>query len=181
MTLTECGHHLLEAHCHDRDDARGQAFCAGVSRPRELKHDAQLYGAYLREEERLREQGADIHRVVLDQELKREYQEWLQEHNRGRADSDGRPDRDPREIEEWARDHDLPYFDESVHFPDFRIEYELHGRDRHEDIEVVTEHYRGGHAASVARAGFRCYGRGGGGSGRSGGRPFDPRAAEDFL
>src|SRR5206468_6396504 len=116
---------------------REQAFDAGVNRPRELAHDAQLYRAYLREAERLHEQGADIHRVVLDQELKREYQEWLQEHNRGRADSDGRPDRDPREIEEWARDHDLPYFDESVHFPDFRIEYVLDGRDRHQDVEIV--------------------------------------------
>jgi hypothetical protein len=179
MTLTARGHHLLEAHRRDRDDAREQAFYAGVSRPRELSHDAQLYGAYLREEERLREQGAEIHRVVLDHDLKREYQEWLQAHNRGRSDSDGRPDRDPRDVEEWAREHDLPYFDDHVHFPDFRIEYELHGRDRHEDIEVVTEHYRGAHAASVARAGFRCYGRGGGG--RSGGRAFDPRVAEEFL
>lgn len=180
VTLTEHGHHLLEAHRRDREDAGEQAFYVGVSRPRELSHDVQLYRAYLREEERLREQGADIRGVVLDHELKREYQEWLQEHNRGRSDSDGRPDRDPRELEEWARDHDLPYFDESVHFPDFRIEYELHGRDHHEDVEVVTEHYRGAHAASVARAGFRCYGRCGG-SGRSGGRGFDPRVAEDFV
>ncbi len=180
VTLTERGHHLLEAHRRDRTDAREQGFYAGVSRPRELSHDVQLYRAYLREEARLRDEGGDIRGVVLDHELKREYQEWLQEHNRGRADSDGRPDRDAREIEEWAQDHDLPYFDESVHFPDFRIEYELHGRDRHEDIEVVTEHYRGDHAASVARSGFTCYGRGGG-SGRSGGRPFDPRVAEEFL
>ena len=180
VTLTEHGHRLLEAHRRDPGDAREQAFYAGVSRPRELSHDVQLYSAYLREEQRLREEGADIRGVVLDHELKREYQEWLQEHNRGRADSDGRPDRDAREIEDWARDHDLPYFDEAVHFPDFRIEYELHGRDRHEDIEVVTEHYRGGHAASVARCGFRCYGRGGG-SGGKGGRGFDPRVAEEFL
>lgn len=151
-----------------------------MNRPRELAHDAQLYRAYLREEERLRDQGADIRRVVLDHELKREYQEWLQEGNRGRPDSDGRPDRDAREVEDWARDHDLPYFDDAVHFPDFRIEYELEGRDRHEDVEVVTEHYRGAHAASVARAGFRCYGSGGG-TGRSGGRGFDPRVAEDFV
>jgi hypothetical protein len=148
-----------------------------VSRPRELSHDAQLYRAYVREEERLREQGADIHRVVLEQELKREYQEWLQESNRGRPDSDGRPDRGPREIECWAHEHELPYFDEQVHFPDFRIEYELDGRDRHEDVEVVTEHYRGAHARSVVRAGFRCYG----GGGRSGGRGFDPGFAEDLL
>ena len=62
--------------------------------------------AYLREEERLRDGGADIHNVVLEQELKREYQEWLQEANRGRPDSDGRPDRDAREIEMWAHEHD---------------------------------------------------------------------------
>lgn len=180
VTLTDRAHHLLEAHRRNRDDAREQAFYAGVSRPRELSHDAQLYRAYFREEERLRDQGADIRRVVLEHELKREYQEWLQERNRGRPDSDGRPDRDPREIERWAHEHELPYFDDRVHFPDLRIEYELHGRDRHEDVEVVTEHYRGAHAASVARAGFRCYGRGGG-SGRSGGRGFDPRVAEDFI
>jgi hypothetical protein len=145
-----------------------------------LSHDVQLYRAYLRKEERLRDQGGEIRRVVLEQELKREYQEWLQEPNRGRSDSDGRPDRDRDEIEWWAHEHDLPYFDESVHFPDFRLEYELHGRDHHQDVEVVTEHYRGAHAASVARAGFRCYGCGGG-SGRSGGRGFDPRVAEEFV
>ena len=96
------------------------------------------------------------------------------------GDSDGRPDRDAREIEEWAREHDLPYFDESVHFPDFRLEYELDGRDRHEDIEVVTDNYRGGHAASRAQAGFTCYSSGSRG-GRGGGRAFDPRVAEDFI
>ena len=180
VTLTGRGHHLLEAHRRDRDDAREQAFYAGVSRPRELSHDVQLYRAYLREDERLRDQGAEIRRVVLDHALKREYQEWLQERNRGRPDSDGRPDRDRHEIERWAREHDLPYFDDRVHFPDFRIEYELDRRDRHEDVEIVTEHYRGAHAASVARAGFRCYGRSGG-SGRRGGRGFDPRVAEGFL
>jgi hypothetical protein len=180
VTLTGPGHHLLEAHRRECDGTREQAFYPGVSRPRELSHDVQLYRAYLSEEERLRDQGAEIRRVVLEHEFKREYQEWLQEPNRGRPDSDGRPDRDAREIGEWAHEHDLPYFDESVHFPDFRIEYELHGRDRHEDVEVVTEHYRGAHAASVSRAGFTCYGRGGG-SGRSGGRGFDPRVAEDFI
>jgi len=180
VTLTARGRHLLDTHRRDGGDVRHQAFHAGVSRPRELTHDASLYRAYLSAEERLREQGAEIHRVVLEGDLKREYQEWLQEHNRGRSDSDGRPDRDPREIEEWALDHDLPYFDESVHFPDFRLEYELDGRARYEDIEVVTEHYRGAHAASVARAGFTCYGRGCGGA-RSGGRPFDPRVADEFV
>jgi len=46
-----------------------------------------------------------------------------------RADYDGHPDRSVDEIEQWAREHDLPYFDEQLHFPDLRIEYEeLDGR-----------------------------------------------------
>jgi len=180
ITLTEGGRHLLETHRRDREDGREQAFHAGVSRPRELAHDIQVYRAYLREEERLREQGADVRCVVLESELKREYQEWLQESNRGRPDSDGRPDRDPREIERWAHEHDLPYFDEQVHFPDVRLEYELHGREHHQDLEVVTEHYRGAHAASVARSGFRCYGCVAA-TGRRGGRGLNPRLAEDLL
>src|SRR2546426_2714699 len=65
VTLTNRGHHLLEAHRRDHGDERVQAFSAGVSRPRELSHDAQLYGAYLREEARLREQGGEVRRVVL--------------------------------------------------------------------------------------------------------------------
>jgi len=177
VTLTKRGHRLLEHHRRDDHRGRDQGFDAGVNRLRELAHDAQLYRAYLREAERLREQGVDIRRVVLDQELKREYQEWLQASNRGRADSDGRPDRDEHEIERWAHEHDLPCFDDQVHFPDFRIEYELHGREEHEDVEIVTEHYRGAHATSVAKAGFRCYGRGGGGRGSS----LDPRIAEGFV
>lgn len=144
---------------------------------RELCHDAQLYGAYLREADRIREQGAHIHRVVLDGELKREYQQWLQANNCGRSDSDGRPDRDAREVERWAREHDLPYFDGSVQFPDFRIEYELNRVEQHRDVEVMTANYRGAHAASRARSGFTCVG----GGSRSGGYPFDPGVAGDYL
>jgi hypothetical protein len=181
VTLTERGRSLLECHRRDRDRDRHQEFRAGISRPRELTHDASLYRAYLRAEERLREQGAEIRRVVLENDLKSEYQSFLQERNRDRPDSDGRPDRGPREVEDWARDHDLPYFDGQVHFPDFRIEYELERHDHHEDIEVVTENYRGAHAASRARTGFTCYSRGRSGGRGGGGRGFDPRVAEEFL
>jgi hypothetical protein len=45
----------------------------------------------------------------------------------------------PREIERWAREHDLPYFDDRVRFPDFRIEYELDRRDRGFDPRVAEE------------------------------------------
>ena len=181
VVLTEDGRDLLDANRREQDDDERQQFHSGVSHPRELQHDSELFAAYLAVDERLRDQGADIERVVLEVDLRREHQEWLHEHNKGNLHSDGRPDRDPREVEAWARDHDLPYLDEQVRFPDFRIEYELDGRDRHEDVEVMSEHYRGAYAAAKGQAGFTCYRGGRGGGSNTGGAPFDPRAAEDFL
>jgi hypothetical protein len=186
VVLTDRGRDLLEAN-RDRDRDHGQAFYAGLKRERELEHDAQLYRAYEHEGTRLNARGAEIERVRLDYELKREYQQWLHEHDRDRPDFDGRPDREAGEIEEWAREHDLPYFDERVHFPDFRIEYrDIDGREDHVDVEVTTEHYRGAHGAAVARTGFSCHGgssarigRGGGG-GRGANREHGG-LAEEFL
>jgi hypothetical protein len=178
VTLTDRGRDLLEANRRDRDDDRHQQFYTGVSRPREVSHDAQLYRAYQRTEKQLRDEGAEIRRVILEQDLKRAYQSFVQEHNLGRPDSDGRPDRDPREIAQWALEHELPYFDDRVHFPDFRIEYDLDGSEGHRDVEVLTPHYRGAHAASRARTGFTCVRvRTGGHSGRW----FDPGLAQDLL
>ena len=105
--------------------------------------------------------------------------------NRGKKDCDGRPDREPEEVARWAREHELPYDDGHVRFPDARIEYEdQDGRSRHEDLEVVTAHYRGAHAGSAAKSGFTCYlsigcsvgGRGGGGR-----RTAHPRIAEELI
>ena len=181
VVLTKEGRELLDSHSMDRGDEPSQAFYAGVSRSREIDHDSNLYATYRQEEARLRDEhgGLDIRRVVLEQGLKREYQEFLQEHNRNRSDSDGRPDRDEEEIGDWAREHDLPFFDGQVHFPDYRIECEIDGRERHEDVELFTPHYRGAHAASRAKTGFRIYVVGSrGGGGRS--TPH-PRIIEEFL
>jgi hypothetical protein len=181
VVLTKQGRDLLDSHTLERDDEAPQAFYAGVSRSREIDHDSNLYATYRQEEARLRDEhgGLDIRRVILEQDLKRDYQEFLQEHNRNRSDSDGRPDRDEDEIRDWAREHDLPFFDGQVHFPDYRIEYEVDGRARHEDIELFTPHYRGAHAASHAQTGFRIYVVGSrNGGGRSGPHP---RGMEEFL
>jgi hypothetical protein len=181
LTLTKEGRDLLDSHTLERDGGTEQAFHAGLSRPREIDHDANLYATFCQEEARLRDEHpeVEIRGVVLEQDLKREYQEFLQDRNRGRSDSDGRPDRTNDEIRDWARDHDLPYFDGQVHFPDYRIEYEVDGREHHEDVELFTPHYRGAHAASRGKTGFRIYVVGSrGGGGRS--RPH-PRIMEDFL
>ena len=186
VTLTEQGRGVLEDARRDHDRER-QVFYAGIAKPRELAHDAQLYRAYLRAAEGLAARDARIRRVVLDYELKREYQRFLQASNRGRRDSDGRPDREQEEIERWAHEHHLPMVDDHVQFPDVRIEYdERDGRRAVEDVEVTTEHYRGALAGAKARAGFTSYRAAGarlGGSRRTGrgGRGSDPRVAEEIL
>jgi hypothetical protein len=188
VVLTDRGRDLLEANryeCAERSHEPRQAFYAGVKKPRELTHDAKVYRAYQRADERLRSHGGQVRRVVLDYELKRDYQRFLHERNRGKKDCDGRPNREPEEIARWAREHDLPYDDVHVRFPDARIEYEDgDGRSRHEDIEVVTTHYRGAHAGAAAKSGFTCYvvvgGMVGGRSG-GGGRTAHPRIVEELI
>src|SRR5437764_781503 len=95
-----------------RDQEPRQAFYSGLKREREVEHDSQVYRAFEREAERLAERDVRIDRVVLDYELKREYQQWLHERDRDRDDYDGHPDRDAEEIAQWALEHDLPYFDD---------------------------------------------------------------------
>lgn len=182
VVLTREGHDVLEARRRENAPEPRQVFYEGLRKPREVTHDAALYRAYRRAAERLEDQGADVRRVVLDYELKREYQSFLQECNREQPASDGRTRRGDEEVERWAREHDLLYFDDQVHFPDVRIEYDdRDGHHRVEDIEVVTANYRGARGASAARSGFTCYflasghgGRGRGGQRRAGGM-------EDFL
>jgi hypothetical protein len=61
VTLTDRGPDLLEANRYapeDRTQEPRQAFYAGLRKPRELTHDAKIYRAYLRADERLRERAA---------------------------------------------------------------------------------------------------------------------------
>jgi hypothetical protein len=192
VTLTDRGRELLEDGRRDRTDEPRQAFHSGISKPRELAHDVRIHRAYQQAAERLVARGARVRRVVLEEELKRDYQRFLQASNRGRRNATGRPERDPEEVERWARERHLPCVDGHVEFPDVRIEYEdRDGRRGAEDVEVTTPHYRGAHAAAKARSGFTCYRAVGarlGGArlgclsgGRRGGRGFDPRVAEELL
>ena len=188
VVLTDRGRDLLEANRMVQREERAheprQAFYAGLRKPRELTHDVRVYRAYGRAEERIRDRGGRVRRVVLDYEMKRDYQRFLHERNRERQACDGRPARDAEEIVRWAQEHHLPYEENGhVHFPDARIEYEdRDGRSRVEDLEIVTPHYRGAHASAAAASGFTCYvslGSSVGGRGGRGGRT--PRIMEEFL
>ena len=69
LTLTKEGRDLLDSHTVERDGDAAQAFHAGVSRPREVDHDANLYATFRQEEARLRDEHGDpeIRRVILEE------------------------------------------------------------------------------------------------------------------
>jgi hypothetical protein len=204
VTLTNEGRDLLDGARRPLGDEPRQAFYAGISRPRELSHDAQIYRAYEDAADRIDRAGGRVRRVVLEVELKREYQRLLQAPHRRRRQADEDRDRDrlAAEVAAWAQARELPVLDDHVQFPDVRLEYDdRDGRRAYEDVEVMTPHYRGAHAAGKARAGFSQYrgagarvgGRGGragrfggisgshAGGGRRAGRGCDPHLAEEFL
>jgi hypothetical protein len=186
VTLTRSGRELLENHRHAGPGEQPQAFYAGLAKPREATHDAQLSRVYADAAQRLQERGCRIHRVVVDYELKRDYQRFLQERNRASGNPSGTPDRSPDEVRAWADKHGLPVVDERVQFPDVRIEYEHEdGRPDREDLELATGHYNARQMAAKRASGFRIHRSGASqlrtGKAPRGGSPFDPGAAEKVL
>jgi len=158
VTLTGHGRDVLEGARRPGAGSDRQAFYVGITKPRELAHDSRVYSAYMKAGERLAERGEPVRRVVLEEELKREYQRFLQAENRARREGGETPEERSDAVARWAQEHQLPFEDGHVQFPDARLEYDgRDGRRSVEDIEVVTPHYRGAHGASVARSGFSCY------------------------
>ena len=172
VALTREGKALVDAHATGPSDRR-QEYYADIVKPRELRHDAQLYRVYLEEANRIERDGGRPMRIVLDYELKRDYQRFL---NRDDASDDPRDVRQDRAA--FAETHGLPVIDGHLELPDLRIEYETaDGRIESRDVELETEHYSRGQLAGKARAGFVRYRTGSGGRAR-GGTPFDPRHLE---
>jgi hypothetical protein len=77
VALTREGKDLLEAHSATRSDGRSQAYYADIVKPRELRHDTQIYPLYREEAARIEAEGGRITRVILDYELKADYQRYL--------------------------------------------------------------------------------------------------------
>lgn len=114
---------------------RQQQYQAVLVKLREPSHDAQLYRLYQAEAGRLEDEGGRITRVILDYELRREYQTFL---NRPDRPEDG--DRE-EELATFAATAQLLVIDGHLELPDPRIEYETaDGRAAYRDLELVTEH-----------------------------------------
>ena len=159
VTLTRPGRDLLIRHGELHAD---QKVYAELVKPREVEHDSQIYRAYLKEAQRIEQNGGSNLRVHLDFELKSQVQKAI--YAARKAD----PARDLSAIKQQvAQQFDLPFVNETIQIPDARIEYDLDrkvdqdpgqgSRSGHEDIEVLTAAYHPGHLRSKAQAGFRNY------------------------
>ena len=152
VVLTKDGKDLLDRHRESRGRPADQPYYAGFVKPRELAHDVQIYRAYQAERARIEGDGGRVTRVVLDYELKREYQAFLNRRDRPHGTT-VEADR-----QTFAEARSLPIVDGHLELPDLRLEVERpDGTHETRDIEVVTEHYSCSQLAGKAKAGFSVY------------------------
>jgi len=149
VTLTKAGHRLLKNTNQLPDD---QPIYHGLLKPREVKHDSDLYRLYQKEAARIERGGGRPVRVLLDYELKR---------NLNRDLAQMAPDKDdPNAKERIAEKHGLQVVNGKIPVPDLRVEYETPELElRHVDLELATRDYRPRAMAAKAAAGFSLYGR----------------------
>jgi len=149
VTLTKAGHRLLKRTNQLPDN---QPIYHGLVKPREVKHDADLYRLYQKEAARIVRAGGRPLRVVLDYELKR---------NLNRDLALLGPDKDNSDRKnEIAAKHGLQLVNGKIPVPDMRVEYETAELDvRHVDLELATRDYRPRSLAEKVAAGFSMYSR----------------------
>jgi hypothetical protein len=149
LTLTKDGHRLLE---RAQLVSNRQATYHGIVKPKEARHDADLYRLYQKVSREIERSGGKVRRVVLDFELKKDLYQAL---------SRMRPDKDPRYERIFiANQFDLKVVDGKIPIPDLRIEYEDDCRDvRRLDLEIATRDYRPKGLGEKAKAGFHMFAR----------------------
>jgi hypothetical protein len=149
LTLTKDGHRLLE---QAQLVSRKQAIYHGFVKPKEARHDADVYRLYQKVAKEIERSSGKVRRVVLDFELKKDLYQAL---------SRVRPDKDPRYERIFiANQFDLKVVDGKIPIPDLRIEYEDDCRDvRRLDLEIATRDYRPQGLGEKAKAGFHMFAR----------------------
>jgi hypothetical protein len=147
LTLTKTGKRLVQ---NMRRVPEDQRLYHGIVKPRDVKHDAELYHLYQTEVARIENAGGKPLRVLLDYELQGNL-------NRDRAKL-GKQTSDPQEIERLAARHGLVVVDGKIPLPDIRIEYQTAEWELERvDLELATRHYRPRGVAEKAKAGFSLY------------------------
>ena len=144
------------AHRDAAPTGRQQQYHAGLVKPRELAHDAQLYRLYQAEAARIEDDGGrvDARRARLRAEAR------LPDVPQP-AGPAGRRRRRRGRCAAFAAAHQLPIVDGHLELPDLRIEYETaDGRLEYRDVELVTEHYSRGQLAGKSARRLRALSRG---------------------
>src|SRR5882762_2186573 len=149
-TLTKAGRRLIQGSGRVPND---QEIYAGFVKPREAKHDAELYRVYQKEEDQIERRGGRVRRVLLDFELKKKVNRDL---TRLGPEKD-----DPDKKHDVAERHGLRVVHGRIPVPDLQIEYEMPDQSiTRVNLELTTEDYRPGQLADKARAGFTLYSHG---------------------
>jgi hypothetical protein len=128
----------------------GQALHHGFVKPREAKHDADLYRLCHAQAERIVQDGGRPTRILLDFELKRSLNRDLAAIPTEELTDDAR--------ERIAERHGLAVVNGKIPVPDLRVEYDTAEMEhKHLDLELATRNYRPRALAEKAKAGFSLY------------------------
>ena len=151
LTLSREAHQFLDRN-RPAHLAQDQTLYHGFVKPREARHDAEVYRLYQKEAERITSEGGTKLRVVLDFELKRNLYRDLAKLK------DLAPEQQEEERERIAQDHGLTVVDGKIPLPDLRIEYETRDHEQARvDLELATQDYRERGLAEKSKAGFTIY------------------------
>lgn len=149
LAITREAHNLLT---RQNWIPEGQAIYHGLAKPKEVRHDADLYRLYHKVADEIESSGGRVRRVVLDYELKRELYKKLSQID---------PHKNPAyERIRVANEYDLHVVNDKIPVPDLRIEYEDECRNLERlDLEIATRDYRARGLAEKAKAGFHLFAR----------------------
>lgn len=149
LALTKEGHKLISHHNFIPDR---QTIYHGFVKPKEARHDADLYRLYHKVAREIDDKGGGVRRVVLDYELKQELYRKL-----SRVDPNKKLAYERIRV---ANEFDLKVVNDKIPVPDLRIEYEDECRElRRLDLEIATRDYRPQGLGEKAKAGFHLFAR----------------------
>ena len=161
-TLTKSGAALAQRLAVKRGLDPEQRAWAGMVKPREAAHDADVAKACRKEIEALTARGGRLRRILIDAELKG----VLAKRSETARAKEGKEEAD-RARQKAAAELHLPCNDQGhVQIPDAQIQYvDESGNIGRVNVEVTSDQYSGASIQAKSGAGFSMHGSGQGGQG----------------
>jgi DNA-binding MarR family transcriptional regulator len=151
LTLSREAREFLDRN-RPQDVARDQDLYHGFVKPREARHDAEVYRLYQKVANDIESEGGTKLRIVLDFELKKNVYRDVAKLK------DLPPEQQSEERERIAQEHGLKVVNGKIPLPDLRIEYETRDHEQARvDLELATQDYRERGLAEKSKAGFSIY------------------------